>query len=101
MAPAPLDYPLITPAPAEESFQEDGCGQPTQEAVALDVEATANLAVRSAIRTLKGEPLEGSVCHLFNEPVPGADGLLSHPGTSWAKRTAIPGCTICKGQGAL
>lgn len=95
------DYPIIPPAPDEESFQEDGCGQPTQEAVALDVETIANLVARMAIRTLKGETLEGNVCHLVNEPVPGTDGLLGHPGISWAKRTPLRECPICKGQGVL
>jgi hypothetical protein len=95
------DYPVVPPAPEEESFQEDGCGQPIEEAVALDVEAITNLGVRMAIRMLKGESLEGNLCHLVNEPVSGTDGLLSQPGIYWAKRTPIRERPICKGQGVL
>ena len=39
-----FDYPVVPPALEDESFQEDGCGHPTQEAVAVDVEAVAHLA---------------------------------------------------------
>jgi molybdopterin/thiamine biosynthesis adenylyltransferase len=96
---SPEDYPEIPVAADSEYFVENGCGQVTQEAVALDVEASVNMIARAGIKFLRGEQLSGNVCHLVNDPFMEENGLLAIPGEHWTRRGPVPGCPICEGQG--
>lgn len=87
-------YPII-PSASGESFLEDGCGQVTEEAVAIDVEAIANQTARVAIKVLTCAPVGGNLAFIVNEPVPGCDGLLARPGIYWHTNRPLAACAVC------
>ncbi len=90
------DYPLIPPDP-ESRFIEDGCGEPTEEAAALDVEAVANLTARVAIQMIRRELGDRNLAILVNEPLADAGGMLAQQGIHWRANKPLPSCSICRG----
>lgn len=89
-------YPIIPPDP-EAIFIEDGCGEVTEEAVALDVEAVANLTARIAIKTIQKQLPNQNLAILVNEPLAGTSGILAQPGTHWRSNKPLAECAICRG----
>jgi molybdopterin/thiamine biosynthesis adenylyltransferase len=87
-------YPTI-PLDPDEAFIEDGCGVVTEEAVALDVEAVANLTTRIAIRLMRGQLDGKNIAILVNEPLAGASGILGQEGIHWWTNNPLPACRIC------
>lgn len=88
------DYPLV-PLGDEGAFVEGGCGDPTVEASAVDVEAIANIAARSTLRLLQDRHRPEGECLLVNDPLEEGHPLLSRLGTHWNRREPIPGCGAC------
>lgn len=91
------EYPIIPPSP-DETFVEDGCGAVTEEAVALDVEAVANLTARIAVKLLQKSLETGNLAILVNEGLQNVSGVLAEAGTYWRSNTALPECAICSGD---
>jgi hypothetical protein len=88
-------YPTI-PADPNETFLEDGCGSVTEEAVALDVEAIANLTARVVVRLLQGQIGHENLVILVNQPLPGESGILAREGLHWLHNTSLAKCAICQ-----
>ncbi|MBN1875004.1 MAG: ThiF family adenylyltransferase [Anaerolineae bacterium] len=88
-------YPTI-PADPNETFLEDGCGSVTEEAVALDVEAIANLTARIVVKQLQGQLGDENLAILVNQPLAGESGILAHEGLHWLKNIPLPNCSICQ-----
>ncbi|MBD3216410.1 MAG: hypothetical protein GF311_27605 [Candidatus Lokiarchaeota archaeon] len=88
-------YPLIPPDP-DGTFIEDGCGSVTEEAVALDVEAIANLAARTAVKVCQAKLGKSNVAIFVNEPVESVSKLLKSPGLHWFANEALPHCLVCQ-----
>lgn len=86
-------YPLVPPG-EEGEFVETGCGVPTVQASAVDVEAAAVLAARVALRLLRAEQGERNHYVLVNEPLPDGGDILHQEGLhtfSWS-RTSCEAC---------
>lgn len=90
-------YPVIPPGDEGEFF-EAGCGVPTVEAPAVDVEATANWAARVVLWVLRD--MLGPRNHLLvvNEEVPGLTGEAAIVGAHWGVFAPVPGCASCGTQ---
>lgn len=86
---------LFIPPTDEGEFVESGCGVPTVEASAADVEAVANAAARAALRLLDGKIQDDNHCFVVNEPVTDASTLLSRIGVNWSCWPPIPQCEAC------
>lgn len=91
------DYPIIPPAPGN-AFIEDGCGVVTEEAVALDVEAVANLTVRTAIKVLQGQLGSRNLAILVNEKNADVEGILAQEGVHWRSNKPLAQCSICRNK---
>jgi molybdopterin/thiamine biosynthesis adenylyltransferase len=89
------DYPTIPPAP-QGAFVEDGCGAVTEEAVALDVEAVANLAARTAVKVTQGELGSRNLAILVNEHNADVEGILAQEGVHWRSNKPLAQCSICR-----
>lgn len=89
-------YPTI-PADPNETFLEDGCGSVTVEAVALDVEAIANLTARVVVRLLQGQLGHENLAILVNQPLSGESGILACDGLHWLQNAPLAKCAICQG----
>lgn len=90
------DYPVVPPGDEGEFF-DDGCGVPTVEAPAIDVEATANWAARAVLWILQDRLGPRNHLMVVNQEVPGLSGELSAVGTHWRVFAPIPGCECCDG----
>lgn len=90
------EYPIIPPDP-EGTFIEDGCGAVTEEAVALDVEAVANLATRVAIGSMQGQLGSRNLAILVNEPLTDTTDILSQEGLHWKANKPLANCLVCRG----
>jgi molybdopterin/thiamine biosynthesis adenylyltransferase len=90
------DYPII-PLDAQGTFIEDGCGEVTEEAAAIDVEAVANLAARVAIQLMRQQLGENNLALLVNEPLAHTSGVLSQQGLHWWSNKPLAKCAICRG----
>lgn len=91
------DYPTI-PAGDEGEFLESGCGVPTVEASAVDIEATANAAARSVLRLLQGRQGAVNHCVIVNDLLPDVTGILAelgHHWQTWRPREACGACSRC------
>ena len=88
------EYVVIPPGD-EGAFVEDGCGVPTVEASAVDVEATANVAARAVLHLLTGKQVSGNECLIVNEPLAGAAPVLSQPGHHWQSWPPVVECETC------
>lgn len=90
----PDDYPHI-PVGAEGGFVEAGCGVPTVEVSAVDVEAVANVAARAALHVLTEEQGDQSECIIVNEPLSEGAAIFSKPGIWWFSRSPAESCVEC------
>jgi len=82
--------------PGEDgAFIEDGCGVPTVEASAVDIEASANVAARAVLHVLSGKQTASNECLIVNESLAGAGGMLSNPGHNWQSWNPVPECETC------
>jgi len=88
------DYPTIPPG-EEGEFIEGGCGVPTVEASAIDVEATANVAARCVLRQLQERQERDNHCVIVNDVLPEINGLLAVPGHHWQQWLPRPQCGAC------
>jgi molybdopterin/thiamine biosynthesis adenylyltransferase len=93
------EYPIIPPA-AEGTFVEDGCGTVTEEAVALDVEAVANLTTRIAVKVMQGQLGGKNLAILVNEPLADVTNVLAREGLHWKTNEPLAACLICRGRNA-
>jgi hypothetical protein len=109
--PSDPGYPVI-PAGEEGEFVESGCGVPTVEATALDVDVTANVAARAVLQLLRerhdgvGGIAVANHALIVNEVVEGLRSaphgeILTTPGLHWSRWTPRPGCDACGGGGTL
>ncbi len=89
------DAYLRIPPADEGAFIETGCGVPTIEASAIDIEAAANWAARAALWLLEGKLLDDNHCLVVSEPLPDADGVLTRLGVHWECWAPIQGCEAC------
>lgn|GEM_PF-2134546 len=89
------DYPIIPPS-FDHAFIEDGCGAVTEEAVALDVEAVANLTARTTIKVTQGEFRNRNLAVLVNEVNPDVEGILAQEGVHWRQNKRLAKCSICR-----
>lgn len=87
-------YPVVPPGEDVEFF-DAGCGEPTVEAPAVDVEATANWAARVVLWLLQDTLGPRNHLLVVNEEVPGLAGELSVVGIHWGVFAALSGCECC------
>lgn len=87
-------YPVIEPGDEGEFF-EAGCGVPTVEAPAVDVEATANWAARIVLWLLRDTLGPRNHLLIVNEEVPGLSGDAAIVGAHWHVFAPVPGCDSC------
>ncbi|MFN8861974.1 MAG: HesA/MoeB/ThiF family protein [Gemmatimonadaceae bacterium] len=87
-------YPVVPPGDDGEFF-DAGCGVPTVEAPAVDVEATANWAARVVLWMLQDTLGPRNHLLVVNEEIPGLSGELSTVGIHWGVYAALPGCECC------
>lgn len=93
-------YPVI-PSGAEGDFVETGCGSPTVQASAVDIEAIANQVARTAVWILLGRLKAGNHCLVVNEILPDGAGPLATRGihwSSWRRTDACQACALRKGN---
>ncbi|HEY3780304.1 MAG TPA: ThiF family adenylyltransferase [Fimbriimonadaceae bacterium] len=89
------DYPLIPPGD-EGEFIEAGCGDPTVEASAIDVEFVSNIAAQAARKVLISALPEGmDECLVVVTPLDGARVPLQSVGIHWSRRAQINACEAC------
>ncbi len=89
------EYPLIPPG-EEGEFVEAGCGDPTVEASAIDVEFVSNVAVQAIRKMLTGSLPKGSdECLVVITPLDEAVHPLNSEGIYWFRRDRIEGCGSC------
>ena len=93
-------YPVIPPGDEGEFF-EAGCGVPTIEAPAVDVEATANWAARTVLWLLRDTLGPRNHLLVVNDEVPGLTGDLAFVGAHWGVFAPVPGCAACGATGAV
>jgi molybdopterin/thiamine biosynthesis adenylyltransferase len=87
-------YPVVPPGEREEFFEE-GCGVPTVEAPAVDLEAVANWAARAALWELRGALGPRNHCLVVNDVIPEATGDLAEIGVHWSVFAPIDRCLVC------
>lgn len=87
-------YPLI-PEGEGDGFVEDGCGSVTEEGVALNIEAIANIAARIATKVLRGDVSDGNLCIEVNEPLLDVRGIMSKSGRYWFDNQPHSSCVVC------
>lgn len=87
-------YPVVPPGDEGEFFDE-GCGVPTVEAPAVDVEATANWAARVVLWCLQDRLGPRNHLLVVNQEVPGLTGDLAIVGTHWDVFAPVTGCECC------
>ncbi|MGC4044853.1 MAG: ThiF family adenylyltransferase [Armatimonas sp.] len=87
-------YPKI-PKGDEGAFVEGGCGVPTVEASAIDVEAIANAAARAALHFMTGKLGDQNECIIVNEPLADGPDIFLERGTKWFQRSPVTDCVEC------
>ncbi|HEY4129459.1 MAG TPA: ThiF family adenylyltransferase [Gemmatimonadaceae bacterium] len=87
-------YPVVPPGDEGEFF-EAGCGVPTVEAPAVDVEATANWTARTVLWVLRDTLGPRNHLLVVNDEVPGLTGEAALVGAHWAVFAPIPECSAC------
>lgn len=87
-------YPTV-PAGDEGEFFDTGCGVPTVEAPAVDVEATANWAARAVLWILRDSLGPQNHLLLVNDQEPGLTGDLAIVGSHWSVFAPVTGCECC------
>ncbi|WP_310569748.1 ThiF family adenylyltransferase [Gemmatimonas sp.] len=87
-------YPIV-PAGDEGEFFDEGCGVPTVEAPALDVEATANWAARAVLWLLQDRLGPRNHLLVVNEELADVSGDLAVVGVHWDVFARVMGCECC------
>lgn len=87
-------YPVVPPGGGEEFFDE-GCGVPTVEAPAVDVESTANWTARAVLWLLRDTLGPRNHLLVVNDEVAGLEGDLAVVGMHWSVFAPVPGCECC------
>lgn len=87
-------YPVVPPGDEGEFF-EAGCGVPTVEAPAVDVEATANWTARVVLWLLQDTLGPRNHLLVVNQEVPGLSGDMAIVGAHWDLFAPVPGCASC------
>ncbi len=87
------DYPIVLPG-EEGEFIEAGCGVPTVQASAVDVESTAAMAARATLRLLQGRADQHHHLVLVNDPLPEATGALASEGLHRFRWSRVA-CSVC------
>ncbi|HEU4329027.1 MAG TPA: ThiF family adenylyltransferase [Roseiflexaceae bacterium] len=87
-------YPVL-PLGDEGAFVETGCGVPTVEASAADIDAVAAAAAQTALRLLRDTLGSDNHCLLVNEVLPDVTGIFRRRGANWQTWRAIDGCESC------
>lgn len=87
------DYPVVAPG-EEGEFIEAGCGVPTVQASAVDVQATAAMAARAALRLLQGRADDYHHFILVNDPLSDATGALASEGLHRFRWSRVA-CAVC------
>jgi hypothetical protein len=87
-------YPIVPPGDEGEFF-DDGCGVPTVEAPAVDVDATANWAARAVLWLLQDRLGPRNHLLVVNEEVAGVSGDLAVVGVHWDVFAPVTGCECC------
>jgi molybdopterin/thiamine biosynthesis adenylyltransferase len=87
------DYPEI-PRAAEGEFVEVGCGIPTVEASAIDIETTANWTARAALWLLQ-DKLTGNLCLVVNDVLPELAPRWQQVGVHWSAWPPLGSCLVC------
>lgn len=88
------DYPVI-PVGDEGTFIEEGCGVPTVEASAIDVEYVANWGARAVLYLLQNKMDHGNHLLTVNDVLPDAEGVFAVPGIYWGMWKPIQACDSC------
>lgn len=88
------DYPTIPPGD-EGWFVESGCGVPTVEASAIDIDHIANWCARATLWSLRGKLGENNHLLVVNDSLPDVVDQLSQPGIYWNIWNPLPGCETC------
>ena len=87
-------YPVV-PAGDEGEFYDAGCGVPTVEAPAVDVDATALVAARTVLNLLRDRLGPRNHCLVVNDVLPEAEGVLAQEGVHWDTFGPVADCTTC------
>jgi hypothetical protein len=87
-------YPHIPPGD-EGWFSESGCGVPSVEASAVDIEAIANWAARVVLWSLRANLTESNHCLVVNDVLPDVSGCLNQIGVHWHTWAPLPRCEAC------
>ena len=88
-------YPVV-PSGDEGEFVEVGCGDPTVEATAVDLESIATMAARVAIKHLRNDPPAANHWWVVNAPLEGLDMLAEGtPGIVPQTWRPSPNCPLC------
>jgi len=90
-------YPLVPPGEGEEFFEE-GCGVPTMEAPAVDIDTTANWTARLVLWLLRDSLGPRNHLLVVNDEVPGLTGDLGIVGVHWGVYGPVPECEECGRQ---
>lgn len=88
------DYPTIPPGD-EGWFVESGCGVPTVEASAVDIDHIANWCARTILWSFRDKLGENNHLLVVNDSLPDAADQLSQPGIYWSTWKPIRGCGAC------
>lgn len=88
-------YPLVPRGEEDAGFVEEGCGVPTVEAPAVDIESTANSTARLALRILESREGADNLYLIVNDKVPGATGVTAMPGIHRQRWEPIADCEAC------
>jgi hypothetical protein len=89
-------YPLIPSLRDEGNFIETGCGTPTSEASAVDIEGVTNQAARAALWYLQDKLDSKNHCLIINEETNEMPENLQQPGVYWDTWLPVTGCPACK-----
>lgn len=87
-------YPVI-PELEGTTFVEEGCGTPTAEGAAIDLQLTANTAARQALDEIVGDSRSESQVLVVVTPVPDGCAPLDARGIHGAIWLPIAGCESC------
>ena len=88
------DYPTIPPGD-EGWFVESGCGIPTVEASAVDIDHIANWCARAILWAFREKIGEDNHILVVNDSLPHVGNQLNQPGIHWSTWKPLPGCSAC------
>lgn len=89
------EYPII-PLGEEGMFVESGCGVPTVEASAVDIDHIANWAARVTLWLLQNKLEENCFLLVVNDAIPEMGDQFNVPGIYWSAWKPLPNCETCR-----